>query len=499
MKARKKNDRFRAPPLNNKRAKAAGSIKQRHPLGRNGIRLQQRLQQQQQQQQQEQQQQQQQQKQQKQEQQHQQHQHKDRVKQREIKRLTTDTDSHSVATEQQQQKQQQKQQHKQHQQEPHKVKAKKRKHNHEHQQQQQEQKHHPDGEQQQQQQQKQQKHQQQQQQQLSRCVFVRNLPFDVNEEELSAALQQFGGLEKIYLIKNDRGECKGAAFAYFADAIAAQRAVAASAAFMQQKESLSTRQQKRVSRLLAAQHQQHQQQLLLHDDLQQQQQQQSAAACGASLVLKGRQFQVLPALSKEKAKDLLQSKQQERAAEGLRKRSLQLAFCGLPSKPFKVELDPQQQQQQQQQQETKKVKAKEWKAKAAAAITKVAIIREKREKTDNNKDTQNSPRRSLGFCFIDICTHFPQTLQLLHAIRDSKGFFTKPSEVLQQQQQQQQQQRRPIVQFALEDARKVKIREERIAAFAALLKGKETKERTEGGDKQKKTLKKKTYSRGMSK
>ncbi|KAL8272054.1 hypothetical protein Esti_003989 [Eimeria stiedai] len=166
--------------------------------------------------------------------------------------------------------------------------------------------------------------------------------------------------------------------------------------------------------------------------------------------------------------------------------------------------EPQQHHQQQQQQQRSQgdvSNMKEWRQKASAAITKatccltllqVAIIREKRG-TDSRRKASSSgtPRRSLGFCFVDLNCDFAQTLQLVHAVRDSRGFFDNPLS-----SQRKDTERKPIVQFALEDARKVKIRTERIEAFAKLLK-KRRDENGEENQKPGKTFKTKKYSRGQ--
>lgn len=80
-----------------------------------------------------------------------------------------------------------------------------------------------------------------------------------------------------------------------------QKAIDASAAYESELDRLSGRQQKRLTHLLAAKEQQ-----------EMQQQAEAAAACGASLFLRGRRLQILPALSRDQAKTLTQTKQQER-------------------------------------------------------------------------------------------------------------------------------------------------------------------------------------------
>lgn len=61
--------------------------------------------------------------------------------------------------------------------------------------------------------------QQQQKQQLCHAVFVRNLPFDVDSDTVASVLQQFGSVQNTFIVKNEMGEGKGAAFVYFADAV----------------------------------------------------------------------------------------------------------------------------------------------------------------------------------------------------------------------------------------------------------------------------------------
>lgn len=70
-----------------------------------------------------------------------------------------------------------------------------------------------------QEQQQEQRKQQHQPKQLSHAVFVRNLPFDVEADSVTSVLQQFGNVTKTFLVKNDMGEGKGAAFVYFDKAV----------------------------------------------------------------------------------------------------------------------------------------------------------------------------------------------------------------------------------------------------------------------------------------
>ena len=46
-------------------------------------------------------------------------------------------------------------------------------------------------------------------------VFVNNLPFEINENELAESMQEFGNLKKIRIIKGTDGKCKGYAYAEF--------------------------------------------------------------------------------------------------------------------------------------------------------------------------------------------------------------------------------------------------------------------------------------------
>lgn len=106
-------------------------------------------------------------------------------------------------------------------------------------------------------------------------------------------------------------------------------------------------------------------------------------------------------------------------------------------------------------------------------------------KKSKRRDT-DAPRRSLGFAFVSLKSDFAQTLALLLALRDVRGFFSRkvsfaeaaaalpqsrggegvfsgvPEKVDAAIAQavaagEKDAARRPLVQFALEDARKVKI------------------------------------------
>lgn len=50
---------------------------------------------------------------------------------------------------------------------------------------------------------------------LKKAIFVRNLPFDATPHAVAGVLSKFGGVERVFLVRNEAGECKGTAFVYF--------------------------------------------------------------------------------------------------------------------------------------------------------------------------------------------------------------------------------------------------------------------------------------------
>eukprot|EP00440_Ansanella_granifera_P042303 gb/GFBE01045863.1/.p1 GENE.gb/GFBE01045863.1/~~gb/GFBE01045863.1/.p1 ORF type:complete len:885 (+),score=280.28 gb/GFBE01045863.1/:1-2655(+) len=312
-----------------------------------------------------------------------------------------------------------------------------------------------------------------------RTVFVRNVPFDAGEDDLKEVFRRYGKVGSIKLVPDRSGQNahRGSAFIKFAEASGAQAALATEAEAEKKLKELSS--------------------VVKRSD-----QRELPAVEGFGVSLKGRRLVLKPAVNPQEASELSdKSKPQKGQAAKERMAWMHLLNVGDIS-----ESDPKWQQlsksEQRQRQEGRK--ERKWRVnnpnftihpqrlsirnlpthvdatklrekvvkhlsevlgpegagkkarmkEAQEAIMKASLVRDSERRTESNE------RRSKGFGFIAFKDH-ASAMKTLQFLNDNPRVFGGN--------------RRPIVEFAVEDKRKLRMQEELLQKFKKKLGAKEAK------------------------
>ncbi|OEH79614.1 hypothetical protein cyc_03637 [Cyclospora cayetanensis] len=263
---------------------------------------------------------------------------------------------------------------------------------------------------------------------------------DIENESVTSALQQFGAVTKTFIVKNDAGEAKGAAFVYFADA--RPLAWLGSGAAVNNYGEVSGEGRQRL-RALATE---------------------SATKKGLSLAFEGlprRPFEGLGPLDEALAKAAYDETKEKLKNPNIFVNKKRLCIRNLPSwvdanflrEKVSMLLGPilqshfesptadamtaatagqdglaqEKQEQNQQKGSTKTAHSAKNPLLRILIHMQVSVIREpKKERL--RKETSGAPgapRRSLGFCFIDLGCDFAQALQLTERVKAFANLLRK--------------------------------------------------------------------------
>jgi len=321
-----------------------------------------------------------------------------------------------------------------------------------------------------------------------KTIFVRNVPFDATEEDLRGLFKKFGKLRSVKLVKDPTGANahKGSAFVIFFDRDGAQAALAAEAEADKKLKELSAIVKKSDKRELPAVEgfgiALKGRRLVLKEavtpgevtELQQQPQKMKATAKEER-----RQWFYLLNVGEiteesEEWKELSVSEQRQRK-QGMKERKFRISNPNFMIEPLRLSMrnlpkavDAQRLRQavikhvRSKWREANPNKSKQDCLKAMqAAVTKVSLCRDQERRDENNA------KRSRGFGFVQFAEH-ETAMSVLEYINNSPTVFGGIN--------------RPIVEFAIEDKRQLRMQRELYQKHAHKLLGEAAKEAEEGKD-----------------